>query len=103
MSNRMRSWWHSRLRGLIGESVKVLLPGELPWVKVIKEFDGRIKGRILNKLYSEYSEHEHAQFMKRECGGVEELPKLHDFKKGDELWFEKGTGNREGHWVPVEK
>ena len=88
---------------MIGENIKVLLPGERPWVEVIEESNGRIKGRILNKLYAEYSEHEQAQFMKREWGSVEPLPKLHDFKKNDEVWFEAGAGNEKGWLVPAVK
>lgn len=83
--------------------VKVLLPGERPWVEVLDERDGKIRGKITNKLYAEYSEHEQAQFMKREWGSIEPLPKLHDFKKGDELWFEQGAGNCEGWLVPMKE
>lgn len=85
---------------MIGENIKVLLPGERPWVEVLEETGNTFKGRILNKLYDEFSEHEQAQFMKREWGTIEKLPILHNFKQGDELWFEQGTGNREGWWIP---
>ncbi len=82
---------------MIGDTIKVLLPGERPWVEVIEETDGQMKGRILNKLYHEFSEHEQAQFMKREWGSVEPLPQLHSFKKGDEVWFGK---NQRNEWTP---
>lgn len=80
--------------------VKVLLPGERPWVAILEETTDRMKGRISNTLYHEFSEHEQAQFMHREFGSVEKLPILHSYKRGDELWFTKGTGNQEGWWVP---
>jgi len=87
---------------MIRQNIKVLLPGERPWVEVIEEVVDRFKGRIINKLFHEYSEHEQARFMKREWGGVSPLESLHSFKQGDELWFEVGDGNRTGWWVPVE-
>lgn len=72
----------------IGADVKVFLAGESPWGEVL-EIDGdRVKIRIVNKLLHEYSEHEQAQFMKREWGTVEPLPNLHGQKQGDELWCE---------------
>ena len=95
-------WWHLRQQKLIGETVKVLLPGERLWVEVIGASDGKIRGRIINTPFHEFSEHEQAQFMKREFGDVEPLPKLHSFKKDDEVWFEMGTGNERGWLVPVE-
>ncbi len=97
------SWWHSRQKKLVGETVKVLLPGERPWVKVIGASEGWIKGRIINKLFHEYSEHEQARAMKRDWDSVDPLPKSHDYKQGDEVWFEMGTDNKSGWWVPVEK
>ena len=87
---------------MIGENIKVLLPGERPWVKVIEEVVDRFKGRIINKLFHEYSEHEQAQFMKREWDSVSPLESLHSFKQGDELWFEVSDQDRTGWWVPVE-
>ncbi len=83
--------------------VKVLLPGERPWIEFLDRSQDRIKGRITNKLWPEFSEHEQAQVMNRDFGTVEKLPVLHNYKKGDELWFEQGTGNREGWWVPMKK
>lgn len=87
---------------MIGQNIKVLLPGERPWVKVIEESGDRFKGKIVNTLFHELSEHEQARFMKRELGEVEPLPQLHSFKRGDEVWFEEGTGNERGWWIPVE-
>ncbi len=86
---------------MIGEKIKVLLPGERPWVEVIADVGSMIKGRLLNKCFHEFSEHEQAQWMKQEFGDVESLPQLHEFKKGDEIWFVRGEGNSEGWWVPA--
>ena len=86
---------------MIGEDIKVLLPGERPWVKVIEQVDHKFKGQIINTLFHELSEHEQARFMKREFGEVAQLPQFHSFKHGDEIWFESGTGDEKGWWVPV--
>jgi len=76
--------------------VKVFLPGESPWAEVIEENGDTIKARINNKLFHDHSEHEQAQFMKREFGDVRPLEQLHSFKQGDEVWFKKGEFNE---WV----
>ena len=83
--------------------VKVLLPGERPWVEFLDRHQDKIKGRITNTLWPELSEHEQAQVMNRDFGTVAKLPILHSYKKGDELWFEQGSGNCEGWWVPIKK
>lgn len=87
---------------VVGETIKVLLPGETPWVEVIEELGNKFKGQILNKLLHEFSEHEQAQFTKRWLGTVQQLPQLHVFKKGDQVWFEEGTDECDGCWIPVE-
>lgn len=84
-----------------GEEIKVLLPGERPWVKVLECVGDRFKGRIINTLFHELCEHHQAQFTKRELGSVSKLPQLHDFKAGDEVWFEMATGDRSGWWIPI--
>jgi len=87
---------HAPLKTLIGQTVKVRLPGETPWIEVIDEKIHQdhtlIKGRILNKLFREYSEHEQARWMKGEFDSVESLPELHKYKQGDEVWFEFVNG-----------
>lgn len=87
---------------MVGEIIKVLLPGETPWVEIIEELGNKFKGQILNKLLHEFSDHEQAQFTKRWFGTVQQLPQLHTFKKGDEVWFREGTDDRDGWWVPAE-
>lgn len=82
----------------IGDQAKVYLPGESPYVEVVEETGSMMKGRILNKLFTQYSAEDQAEFTGREFGTAEPLPRLHDFKQGDELWFEKGDY---GEWVPV--
>ena len=84
---------------MIGDTIKVYLPGESPWAEVMEEANGTVKARIINKLFNEYSEHEQAQFMKREMGDVKPLEQLHVFRKGDEIWFRKGDYDE---WVPVQ-
>ena len=89
------------MENTVGENIKVLLPGERPWVKIIEGGIDRFKGKIINTLFHELSEHEQARFMKRETGSVCPLPQLHHFRAGDEIWFEMGTGDCCGWWVPV--
>lgn len=81
----------------IGDTVKVFLPGERPWAEIIEIDDSRIKARLITKFFHEFSEHEQAQWMNQHFGTVEPLPKLHDYKQGDELWFCK---NERDEWVP---
>ncbi len=83
---------------MIGDNIKVHLPGESPWAEIIEERENAVKGKIVNKLFHEHSEHEQAQFMKREFGDVRPLEQLHTFKQGDEVWFKKGDFNE---WVVV--
>lgn len=83
---------------MIGEVIKVHLPGEAPWARIVAEASGMVKARIINKLLHEHSEHEQAQFMKREFGSVTPLECLHAFKKGDEVWFKKGDCDE---WVSL--
>lgn len=86
---------------IIGQNIKVLLPGERPWVEIIEKTGSKFKGKIINTLFRELSEHEQARFMKRELGEVQQLPELHSFKRGDDVWFEQGTNECDGWWVPV--
>ena len=89
------------IEAMVGDTVKVVLPGESPWAEILEVDLGdklRIKARIVNKLFHEYSEHEQARAMKRDWDSVEPLPwdsveplpKLHDYKQGDEVWFRFG-------------
>ena len=87
----------------MGQQIKVLLPGERPWVEVVDERSDAFKGRIINKLFHEHSEHEQARFMKDNFDKIDPLPQLHHFKKGDELWFTHGSGNDVGWYVPLEE
>lgn len=83
---------------MIGENVKIHLPGESPWARITKELNGTVQVMIVNKLFHQHSEHEQAQFMKREFGDVQPLEKLHDYKQGDELLIKK---NDLDEWVPA--
>ena len=81
------------IEAMVGDTMKVFLPGESPWAEILEVNCGnklRIKARIVNKLFHEYSEHEQARMMKRDWGTVEHLPKVHDYKQGDEVWFTFG-------------
>lgn len=82
----------------IGDTIKVFLPGESPWAEIVEVDEAMVKARIINKLFTEYSGEEQAEFTGREFGTAEPLAKLHDFKQGDEVWFEKGKFDE---WVPV--
>ena len=84
----------------VGKTVKVHLPGESPWAEVLEITEKGFLGRIDNKLFSEYSEFEQAQWMNDTWNTVESLPVLHDYKFNDEVNFVLGSGNWEGQWVP---
>jgi len=75
---------------MIGDTIKVFLPGESPWAKIIEERNDMVQAKIINKLFHQHSEHEQAQFMKREFGDVTPLEQLHTFEQGDKVWFRKG-------------
>lgn len=79
-----------------GYTIKVHLPGESPWVEVIERGPDRMKGRILNKLFHQHSEHEQGRFTKRELGNIAKLPKLHNHVQGDEVWFVR---DEDDDWV----
>jgi len=83
----------------VGEVVKIFLKGERPWGTIVEVGGDKIKVRIDNKLFPEYSEHEQAQFLNREFGTVEPLTDKHGKKKGDEVWCERGVFN---DWVHVD-
>ena len=85
---------------LEGDCVKVRLPGETPWVEITEVAPDRMKGRITNKLYRQFSEHEKAQFLAREGFSPSPLPELHEYSQNDELWFVK---DEHGEWVPEER
>ncbi len=88
----------------IGDNIKVHLKGESPWVKVLSMTENDFLGSIINKLFHEYSEHEQAQVMKRNWGEIGKLPKLHNYKQGDEVIFIwKSVNNEYGNWEPAIK
>ena len=79
----------AEIEAMVGDTIKVFLPGESPWATITEVDCGdrlRVKARIVNKLFHEHSEHEQARFMKGNFGSVEPLPRLHDYKQGDEVW-----------------
>lgn len=73
----------------LGECVKVCLPGETPWAEVIAVNERTFIGKIVNKLYREFSEIEKAKFLKDGFGTVKQLPELHKYKFGDEITFRR--------------
>lgn len=85
----------------IGDSLKVFLPGESPWAEVLEICGPFMRGRIDNKLFSEYSEFGRAKFTSDKFDSVEPLPKLHDFKKDDEIWFERA--GEPSAWQPIDE
>ncbi len=84
----------------IGEYVKVFLPGESPWVKVLAVNGPMIQGRVDNKLFHEMPLEDQRTFLGEHFGTAEPLPRLHDFKQGDVVWFER-RGEPEC-WQPVD-
>lgn len=85
----------------VGDQTKIFLKGESPWGTVVETDDlnpnEKVKVRIDNKLFPEYSEHEKAQFTKGQFGTVEPLKDHHGKKKGDEVWCKRGEY---GEWIP---
>jgi hypothetical protein len=87
---------------IIGESIKVKLPGETPWVECVAVYpDGTWDGRIDNRLFGEMSDHERAQIMKREFGEVFTVPRLHQYKLNDVVRFAREQQEYCECWVPV--
>lgn len=87
-----------------GDAIKVFLPGESPWAIVVKVHkDGSFDGKIDNKLRTDMSEHEMAQFTKKFFGTVKPLPVLHDYHFGDIIRFCKRKCQQSPtgfEWVP---
>jgi hypothetical protein len=90
---------------MIGQSIKVHLRGESPWAKCAFIYpDGSWDGVIENKLFHEYSEAERAGWVGSNFEGVTKpLPKLHDYKQGQVVRFEKQKTDEWGIWVPSDK
>jgi hypothetical protein len=87
----------------VGEHIKVLLPGETPWAECVAVYpDGTWDGRIDNRLFYEMSEHERAQFMKREFGSVSPVPRLHQYKLDDVIRFKREQTECCECWIPAE-
>ncbi len=82
----------------VGDTTKVFLRGESPWAKVTEVHGEMVKVRIINKLFFEYSPEVQAEWTLDEFDKAAPLPRLHNYKKGDELWCEKGEF---GEWVPA--
>lgn len=83
-----------------GEYVKVLIPGERPWVKVLEVGEGGFVGKIDNKLTADLTEEELAEFSEHFFGQSEPLPRLHNYRMGDELTFIDGG---RGWFEPLEQ
>jgi hypothetical protein len=82
-----------------GDQIKVFLPGESPWAEVLEINGPLVKAKIINKLFHEHPLDKQREFTGEHFETAEPLPKLHNFKKGDELWFEaKGPRNT---WEPT--
>ena len=85
----------------IGDMIKVFLPGESPWAEVIEINEPLFKGRIANRLFHEMSFESQGEFTGDNFGTADPLPKLHDFKQDDEVWFER-QGKHQS-WEPVDR
>lgn len=87
----------------IGDDVKVLLPGESPWVVVEAIIPDGFVGRINNKLFREYSEFEKAQWINNTWDTAIKLPELHPYSRGDLVCFTKFVGPEYEAWAPAIK
>ena len=83
----------------IGDEVKIFLKGESPWGNIVEIEGEKIKVKITSKLIFEFSEHERAQIVNSTFGSGKALPRLHNRKKGDEVWCSRGKFNE---WVDAE-
>jgi hypothetical protein len=79
----------------MGDLVKVCLPGERCWAKVIKRLpDGCWVGQVMNHLVAT------DPVLRRKIAeewGQDELPQLHDWREGDLIIFKRQ--NYDGLWV----
>ena len=83
----------------IGDHFKVFLPGESPWAEVLAINGPLVQGRIANKLFHEFAPDDQREFTGEHFDTADPLPKLHDHKQGDVLWFER-RGEPEC-WQPI--
>ena len=77
--------------------VKVHLPGESLWAEVLNEVEGRIKARILNRPFHTWEIEAQREWTGSNFGTAAPLPKMHDHRQGDDLWFVR---DEYGCWVP---
>jgi hypothetical protein len=84
----------------VGGFIKVFLPGESPWAEVLKINGPLVMARIANKLFTELSRADQAEFTGQAFGTAAPLPKLHNFKENDEVWFERR--GEPAVWQPVD-
>ena len=82
----------------IGEHIKVHLPDENPWAEVLAINGPLVQARIANKLFHEHPLNEQREFTGEHFDTADPLPKMHDHKQGDVLWFERGEFDL---WQPV--
>lgn len=83
----------------MGEVEQMGLPGERPWGEVLARFqDGTAKLRIVSLLFHQRPTDEQAAFTAGAFEAVEPLPRLHEFRQGDELLCRKDD---RGLWCPV--
>lgn len=80
-----------------GDFAKVVLPGERTWVEVLERDGDMMKGRLDAVLTDE----ERASLGSELFGVAEPLPKIHDFKAGQEVWFEIVEDASGRHWEPI--
>lgn len=76
----------------VGQYIKVRIPGETPWVEVLKVDGANFQVRIDSDLFCGLSRIEQARFTKDVFGTVKNLPLLHDYRTNDKVWF---------HCVPI--
>jgi len=86
---------------IAGEFVKVLLPGESPWVEVIENLDeNSFRGRIDNKIAGDYTPKEFSSIINHlmdtdyQFDGKDR--RLHNFKYNQEIIFQRKSDG----WKP---
>jgi hypothetical protein len=83
---------------VIGEAIKVHLPGESPWADCVAiNDDGTWTGRICNRLFNEFTAEERKAFSP-DIGD-----RAHKYRQNDVVLFRREISDSYEIWVPAEK
>ena len=92
-------------QAVIGQTIKVHLPGESPWAECLAVYDdGTWEGRISNRLFAQMPAQERVAIAEPIWGKQDPLPSLHDYKQDMVVKFKRSVSQQHGYeiWVPTE-